>query len=74
MATTGNLVSLKMIADRLMRNPINKDLQWEFIVDNAIEVLRILDAPNLYVKKVEILQVSRNEKLTVKSDFCASIY
>jgi hypothetical protein len=63
MATTGNLVSLKMIADRLMRNPINKDLQWEFIVDNAIEILRILDSPNIYVKRIEGLQVDNYRAL-----------
>jgi len=58
MASTGNLVSIKMIVDRLMRNPVMKDLQYEFIVDNAIEVLRILDAPAIYVTMREKLNVS----------------
>jgi len=57
MASTGNLVSIKMIADRLMRNPLMKDLNYEFIVDNAIQVLRILDAPSIYVKRREGLNV-----------------
>tara|TARA_R110000822_G_scaffold227017_1_gene359642 strand:+ start:13708 stop:14415 length:708 start_codon:yes stop_codon:yes gene_type:complete len=57
MANTGDLVSIKLIADRLMRNPILKDLTWEFIVDNAIEVLRILEAPSLFVNRSEGLEV-----------------
>lgn len=57
MASTGNLVSIKMIADRLMRNPLMKDLSYEFIVDNAIQVLRILDAPSIYVNKRERINV-----------------
>jgi hypothetical protein len=57
MASTGNLVSIKMVADRLFQNPLMKDLNYEFIVDNAIEVLRILDAPAIYVTRREALNV-----------------
>lgn len=57
MAGANNLVSIKLIADRLMRNPICKDLNYEFIVDNAIQLLRILDAPSIYVSKKESLNV-----------------
>lgn len=57
MANARNVVSIKMIADRLMRNPVLKDLNYEFIVDNAIELLRILDAPSIYVKMRERLNV-----------------
>ena len=57
MASTGNLVSIKLIADRLFRNPIMKDLNYEFIVDNAIEVLRIIEAPSIFVTKREGLNV-----------------
>jgi hypothetical protein len=63
MASTGNLVSIKMIADRLLRNPLMKDLNYEFIVDNAIQVLRILDAPSLYVNRREVLNVSNYRAL-----------
>jgi hypothetical protein len=58
MATTSNLVSIKMIADRLLRNPLMKELNYEFIVDNAIQVLRIIDAPSIYVTRREGLNVS----------------
>jgi len=57
MASTGNLVSIKMIADRLMRNPLMKDLNYEFIVDNAIQVLRILEAPSIFINRRESLNV-----------------
>ena len=57
MYKTGNLVSMKIIADRLMRNPVLKDLTWEFIVDNSVEVMRILEAPSLFTDKHEVLEV-----------------
>lgn len=57
MASTNDLVSVKMIADRLYRNPIMKDMNYEFIVDNAIQILRILEAPSLFVTKREGLNV-----------------
>jgi hypothetical protein len=60
---TGDLVSIKMIADRLMRNPLMKDLNYEFIVDNAIQVLRILDAPAIYVTRREGLNVENYRAL-----------
>lgn len=63
MASTGNLVSIKMIADRLLRNPLMKDLSYEFIVDNAIQVLRILDAPSIYVTRREVLNVANYRAL-----------
>lgn len=58
MASTNDLVSIKMIADRLYRNPIMKDMNYEFIVDNAIQVLRILEAPSIFITKREVLNVS----------------
>ncbi len=57
MASTSDVVSIKMIADRLYRNPIMKDMNYEFIVDNAIQILRILEAPSLFVTKREALNV-----------------
>ena len=63
MADTQNLVSIKLVADRLMQNPLMKDLNYEFIVDNAIEVLRILGAPALYVTRREGLNVENYRAL-----------
>lgn len=59
MASTGNLVSIKMVADRLMRNPLLKDLNYEFIVDNAVQVLKILKAPGVFQKFEEELNVEK---------------
>lgn len=63
MASTGNLVSIKMIADRLLRNPLMKDINYEFIVDNAIQVLRILDAPSIYANRREQLNIANYRAL-----------
>lgn len=57
MANTGDLVSMKLIADRLMQNPVLKDLNWEFIVDHGVEVMRILETPSLFVNRSETLEV-----------------
>tara|TARA_R110002020_G_scaffold100855_1_gene238053 strand:+ start:19502 stop:20209 length:708 start_codon:yes stop_codon:yes gene_type:complete len=63
MAGAQNVVSIKMVADRLMRNPLMKDLNYEFIVDNAVEVLRLLSAPSLYVNRREGLNVANYRAL-----------
>lgn len=60
---TGNLVSIKLIADRLLRNPLMKNMDYEFIVDNAIQLLRIIDAPNVYVTRRESLNVENYRAL-----------
>lgn len=57
MANTGRVVSLKLVADRLMQNPVLKDLTWEFIVDKAVEVMSLLDAPALYISKEEDISI-----------------
>lgn len=57
MASTNNLVSVKLIADRLMQNPLMKDLNYEFIIDNTIQVLRLLSVPSIYEKRREALNV-----------------
>lgn len=57
MADTGDLISIKIIANRLMMNPVLKDLTWEFIIDSSIEILRILEAPSLFVNRSEALEV-----------------
>lgn len=57
MANDAGLVSIKVIADRLFRNPLLKDIQWDFIIDNAIQVMRILEAPALYIDRHETIEV-----------------
>lgn len=57
MANTGDLVSIKLVADRLYRNPLMKDMTYEFIIDNALELMRIIDAPSIYTKRKESINV-----------------
>ena len=57
MANTGRLVSLKMVASRLMQNPLMKDLSWEFIIDKSVELMNILEAPAIYIEKREVMTV-----------------
>lgn len=52
---SGNFISVKSIADRLMMNPMLKDLNFEFIVDKTVECLRLVNMPPIYIpKKVNI--------------------
>ena len=53
----GKLVSVKMVADRLLRNPLMKELNWEFIVDNAVECMRLVGAPSLYISRKETVEI-----------------
>lgn len=57
MANDAGLVSIKVVVDRLFRNPLLKDIQWDFIIDNAIQVMRILEAPALYIDRYETIEV-----------------
>ena len=54
---TGRLISLKVVANRLMQNPVLKDINWEFMVDKAVEVMSLLDAPAMYVSKQESISI-----------------
>tara|TARA_R110000772_G_scaffold62137_2_gene139642 strand:+ start:4165 stop:4971 length:807 start_codon:yes stop_codon:yes gene_type:complete len=67
MAKTGRVVSLKIVADRLMQNPALKDISWEFMVDKAVEVMSLLDAPALYVSKEEQVSII-NHKGKIPAD------
>lgn len=46
---SGNFISVKAIADRLLMNPLFKDINFEFIVDKAVECLRLVNMPPVYV-------------------------
>jgi len=67
MANTGRLVSLKLVADRLYQNPVLKDITWEFMVDKAVEVMSLLDAPAMYITKQEAVKVV-NYKSKIPTD------
>ena len=63
----GRLVSIKLIADTLMQNPLLKDLSWEFIVSNAVECMRIVGTPAMFISKEEVLEV-KNFKASLPVD------
>lgn len=54
---TGRLISVKAIADRLMQNPVMKDLNWEFIVMHAVDCMRLVGAPAIFVSKKETIEI-----------------
>ena len=53
----GNFVSVKMIADRLMQNPIMKDLNFEFIIDHTVECMRLVNMPPIYVSRIANIEI-----------------
>ncbi len=57
----GKLVSIKVIADQLMQNPLMKDLSWEFIVSNAVECMRIIGTPAMFVPDKEVITVANHK-------------
>jgi len=61
--TNGKLVSIKLVADMLMQNPLMKDIQWEFIVSNAIECMRIIGTKPMFISKREIIEISNHKGL-----------
>lgn len=50
---SGHFISIKSIADRLLMNPIMKDLNFEFIIDKTVECLRLVNMPPIYTTKME---------------------
>lgn len=51
------LVSLKEIANKLKQNPVMADLQWDFIVTHAVDVLDMIGVDVVYVTKTVDIQV-----------------
>ena len=46
-----NFVSLKIIIDRILRNPILRDVQFEKVIDDCVDFLEILRIPITFVDK-----------------------
>lgn len=53
----GKLVSIKIVADRLLQNPVMKDITWEFIITNAVECMRIVGTAPMFISKTETLEI-----------------
>lgn len=47
----GRLVSLKMVADRLQRNPVMSDINWETVIDFAVICMRKIGMPAIYINQ-----------------------
>lgn len=50
---SGHFISVKSIADRLLMNPIMKDINFEFIIDKTVECLRLVNMTPIYISKME---------------------
>jgi len=53
----GKLVSIKQVADRLLQNPVMKDVTWEFMVSNAVECMRIVGTKPMFVSATETIEI-----------------
>lgn len=51
--------SIKVILDKVMRNPLLKDILYETVIDLTIEFMRIVGAPNMF--KTSSGEISINE-------------
>ena len=55
------VVSLKVVADMLYQNPLMRDVSWEFIVSNSVEVMRIIGTPAMFISKREIVEIKNHK-------------
>ena len=56
---SGHFISIKSIADRLLMNPVMKDLNFEFIIDKTVECLRLVNMPPIYITKMEKITIKQ---------------
>lgn len=54
---SGNFISVKSIADRLLMNPLLKDINFEFIIDKTVEALRLVNMGPIYISKLENIKI-----------------
>lgn len=46
-----------MIADKLHRNPLMKDINYESIIDYSVECMRLINMPAIYISKVKEIEI-----------------
>ena len=56
---SGHFISIKSVADRLMMNPLMKDLNFEFIIDKTVECLRLVNMTPIYASKMEKITIKQ---------------
>ena len=52
-----NYTNIRLIMDRLTRNPLLEDIPFETVVDYAVDFLRIVGMPNAFWEKTEKIQI-----------------
>ena len=57
----GKFVSIKVVADMLLQNPLMKGMNWEFIVSHAVECMRIVGTPAMFVSDKEVIEISNHK-------------
>ena len=64
---SGNFISIKSVADRLMMNPLLKEINFEFIIDKTVECLRLVNMSPIYIDKLENIEI-KNYSGNIPSD------
>lgn len=52
-----NYISLKVVADKVLRHPMMAGISFEAIIDYTVDFMRIVKCPNFFEEKVEIIEI-----------------
>lgn len=56
-------INIRVILDKIMRHPLLQDISLETVVDYTVDFMRIVGVPNMFTKKVEILDIKKYRAL-----------
>lgn len=65
-------ITLRVVMDKLMRNPLLTDLSLETVIDYTIDFIRIVGVPTFFKNKVSKLSIS-NYSVTLPDDFSSMV-
>lgn len=51
--------NIRIILDKIMKNPLLQDLQLETVVDYTIDFMRIVGVPNMFMEKTAVLHIDK---------------
>ena len=60
--------NIRLILDKLLRNPLMADVSFETAVDYTIELIRLIGMPNVFIEKVVGLEV-KDYRAALPCDF-----
>ena len=63
-----NYISLKQVADRVLRNPMMAGVSFEAIIDYAIDFMRIVQCGGFFTEKCTTIEIE-NYKGLIPNDF-----